>query len=501
MRRVSRPSLVLLVVGLLLYTGVLLWLLGGALDGFDQRPWQRFDLLLTDAGDQELVVRRLEAAGYDPLWEANADVLIEDFSGGAWIEPAELERRLDASDPRRDPFLEAVPALFRLPGEPRMRAIYLPRRGALLESWLELRQLLVGIPFQLAGWQPVLPLATAAALLISVLPLLIRVRRRRIPGLLAAVLLAAHVFAAGPAALVPAFLLALGFWYWLMHSYALERELMVHRSVSALERGHVAAFVLLVAGGAVFVALASDLLQTSLVILALGGLLTAVVAAHLRRVHRSEHRLFTPRSILRSPTRFPGLVPALVLMLLAGAGLPLLETGFAGQTDYEIPVPARWRAAASPAALLRTLDADEARETPLSTAGFVAHRWFHSTLLYGGEYRLPTAGEAVTLQRLRREEGRLSAFQEEVLRYDRSWLSAVYRDSARGAYRLFTEEPGAFSLGYRQRVVSGLDRRRHLNRLALLALPLAPLMLGMRLPYRGVLGTVGAPSRSQRHES
>lgn len=501
MTRVSRLSVALLLLGPLLYAGVLGWLLRGALDGFDRRPWERFDVVLTDERDQELVARRLSGAGLEPLWEANALVRIEDFSGGVWIEPAAIEQRLDPADPRRDPFLEAVPGLFRLPDRPEMRAIYVPRRGSLLESWLELRRLLTGVPFQLAGWQPILPLVTAGAFLLALLPLFVRVRRRRLAGLLGAVLLAAYVFTAGPASLVPSFLLALGFWYWLMHSRALERELLVHRRVSDVERGHVAAFVLLVAGTALFFGLASNRLRAALVILALGGLLVSVVTLHLRRIRRSEHRLFTPRSILRAPPRFPGLVPALVLMGLAAAGLPLLETGFMGQQGYALPVPVEREEARTAGAVLRALEPEDALAAPLSTAGFVAHRWFHAALIYGGIYEVPAAGEAISLQRLRRQDGRLESFQEEVIRFDRSWLEAMYRDSGQGVYRLFVEEPGAFAVGYRAVGAAGIDRHLHLQRLALLAVPLGPLMLGMRLPYRGVLGTVGAPSRSHRHES
>jgi hypothetical protein len=481
------------------------------------RPlWQNFDLLLVAPGvDEAEAVERLSAAGKDVLHLRNAMVEIEDFNGGDRLYLTEVEDRFDPADPRRDPFVDALPGLFRAErGDGEMAVLYLSRGEREFQRWLALRRLLADIPFELPGRTPIVPLAGAVAVALSILPVLLLQRRRRWMIVVTAGVVALHAAVSGAEAVIPAAILGIAWSFWHDHSYELEREILVHPGSFRLDREQVPAAVFLglaILGG--FVAAVyrapeapGGVLSFLLTVIALTALSAAGVIFHARRVERSEHPLFAPRPILRSRVEFPGIGGALVLLVVFSIGMVLIGNGTGRPLGgVTVPVPEHTALGqiagsgeSSGPALVEGIRSMNPAVDPLSTAGYLAHRWYQDSLAFGGTFEVPEANAAVELQRLRRGEAGLEAYRDVVRRFDGEWIGQRFRPSQAAAYRLFVEEEGAFRVVREPVALHAVDIRHYLFTMVLLLLPFVALSLGMRLPYRGLLGTVGAASRSQR---
>ncbi|HKK49196.1 MAG TPA: hypothetical protein VJ932_08870, partial [Alkalispirochaeta sp.] len=245
---------------------------------------------------------------------------------------------------------------------------------------------------------------------------------------------------------------------------------------------------------------------------ALAGVWAVAASTHRRSVLRSEHRLFAPRRILRGRVAFPGLLPGLSVLVAGSAVLIVLSIGRGSPSSGAIaPVPEHLAVGQPSSVSLGTPTATEDVErmvagmrtlspvnAPLSTAGYVAHRWYQETLLYGGRYEVPEVNHVIELQQLRRESGGLEAYRSEVERFDEEWILQQFSTAPGSAYRLFYRERGAFQVTFQPVQFTALDVTRYGRRAMLLLIPFITLALSIRLPYRGVLGTVGAASRSER---
>ncbi|MFO8042505.1 MAG: hypothetical protein R6U25_04815 [Alkalispirochaeta sp.] len=507
-----------IILSTLLVIAGLLLLIAPGVSTFGEeelRPWQTFDaVVIPDIGDEDRAVQRLQAAGETVLYAGNASVLIEDFDGGAEVLIANLSQRLDPDDPRLDPFSTALITLFRGgPATDPVAIIYLDRSGSMVSRWMELERYLAGIDFYLLGWQPVLPVAAGAVVFLSLLPVLFALRRRR--GSAVAVLLVTTIYTvrAGPDSVIPAVLAGLAWAYWNAQSYELEREWLNYGRIGRLEREHAPALILLLAAGAALVATAPTLASGGGVMAALVGIWSVEVATHRWRVRRSEHPLFAPRRILRARVTFPGLLPA--LSIGAAGSVALLTLGMilggpVGELSAPVPEhlavgqPAGERAAHHVEAnedlerIVEGMRALSPVDEPLSTAGYVAHRWYQETLIYGGRYEVPSLDQALELQRLRRGPTGLEAYQSEVGRFNQEWISQQFSTPPGSAYRLFIEERGAFRIRFQPLRFAVVDVLTYGRRAGLLLIPFIALVVGIRLPYRGLLGTVGTVSRSER---
>ena len=477
---------------------------------FGARPWQRVDMILIPSiADEETAASRLIAAGDEILYFGNATVSVEDFAGGAVVPLPELTGRFDEADPRLDPFLRALPGLFHPPGGEQPSAVlYRTRSGSPVETWLHVRRVLDGVPFRIAGWQPVIPLASGLAVLVALIPVLVTARRRRLPIAVTHLLAAVYGVVGGPEALVPAVLLGTAFSYWHVHSADIEREYLVHRRRGVrIEREQVPALVFLVLAAIGAVALPAERRAAVLIVVAMVLVWAWVVLIHALRIDRSEHPLFAPRPILRTRVTFPGLIPALIVVASASVAFVLAGTGTVPAGTPTVPVPEHLAVGQQPtrdpgeaSALVEGLRSVSATAEPLSTAGYLAHRWYQDTLLYGGTFRVPSLGDRITIQRLRREGAGLSAYREPVREFGPQWVAEQFREPQGTAYTLFTQEEGAFRVVRTPLQLTVVSPTGTMRRLAMLILPLLALASGMRLPYRGLLGTVGAASRSERHE-
>ncbi|MFW5694135.1 MAG: hypothetical protein ACOCYB_03130 [Alkalispirochaeta sp.] len=481
------------------------------------RPWQDFDaVVLPNSDDEAHAVQRLTDAGEDVLYNGNASVLIEDFHGGTEVMIAELSRRLDPDDPRVDPFTASLSAMFRMETPTGSAAVlYLQRRGSILNRWTELNRSLDEVEFYLLGWQPLLPIASGVVVLLSLIPATVALHRRRGNAVAVQLIVAAYTTVGGPHTVIPAAVSGLAWVYWNARSYDLEREWLVHGPGVRWEREHAVALLFLLSATAALVATAPSTRAALGVAAALVGVWAMAVTGHRRSVLRSEHRLFAPRRILRGRVSLPGLLPALSLLVAGSAGLIALSAGLgAPSRELTAPVPehlAVGQPVGGPAPGLPPAMDDLERiiagmralspvDTPLSTAGYVAHRWYQETLMYGGQYQVPEMGHTIELQRLRREADELQAYRTEMERFDEEWISQQFSTPPGSAYRLFLQERGAFQVRFQPLRFAMIDLVVYGRRALLLLIPFVTLGLSIRLPYRGVLGTVGAASRSERQE-
>lgn len=479
------------------------------------RPWQTFDaVVIPDLEDEELAVQRLRNAGETVLYAGNASLLIEDFDGGAEVPIANLSQRLDPDDPRLDPFSSALITLFRGggAGDP-VAIIYLDRSGSLVSRWMELERHLAGVDFYLLGWQPVLPVAAGTVVFLSLLPVVFALRRRRSSAVAILLVVTIYTVRAGPNSVIPAILAGLAWAYWNAQSYELEREWLNYGRIVRLEQEHVPALILLVAACTAMVATAPTPSSGGGVMAALVGIWSVGVAAHRWRVRRSEHPLFAPRRILRARVTFPGLLPALSIGVAGSAALLTIGTILGGPVgELSAPVPehlAVGQPSGERAEHHEEADEDLERivegmralspvDEPLSTAGYLAHRWYQETLIYGGRYEVPGLNQVLELQRLRRGPTGLEAYQSEVGRFNQEWISRQFSTPPGSAYRLFIEERGAFRIRFQPLRFAVVDMLTYGRRVGLLLIPFIALAVGIRLPYRGLLGTVGTVSRSER---
>jgi|GEM_PF-3028389 len=488
---------------------------------FGHRPWRAYDLILLDnSADLEEVRARLLAAGEDPIDRSVASVRIENFLGGEWVPLAALNDRFDPADPRLDPFVRAARGLFDGAGG---ELVYLPRRGSIVTRRRELRSILRGVSFRVVGWNP-LPAMLSGVGAIMVMLFSLRTRfARRWPIVLGLVAVAAHAAAGGPAGLVRAALVGYAWAIFLDRLALREREYLVYRNPPAWDAAD--RFVLVYLGISVFLAaltlIGEDLSLRRAATLSLLATVAALAAVtwlwhlvHRDRIRSSEHRLFAPRPILERAfgdrdhgSPLVGRAPWAVAALLLALALVFVISDRGGSAgDLLVPVPDHYAAEPDPTAestSYRTL-AEAARsivpETDaLSTAGYLAHRWYQDGLLYGAGFRIPGYGEKLQLRRLEEQDGGLRTVLEPVATFDEAWIAHRMGPDATGIYRIITEEGGVFVVRPEVVRVPSLPPRRTVELLAAILISLVPLGFGLR--SRGVIGTVKSVSMKEQQSA
>ncbi|MCG8480822.1 MAG: hypothetical protein MI724_17140 [Spirochaetales bacterium] len=481
------------------------------------RPWHDFDVMLVPAGEgyPTVAAERLRAASFDVVTLSEAAVLIEDFNGGDTVQLSEIEERFDPVDPRLDPFVRSAAALFHTAdGDDEYEILYIPRDRSILLQYVGLRRLLTGVPFRLVGWQPIIPAISALAVLIALVPAWSAVRRRRVMTALIVVLAVLYAFANGVGGTVRAVLLGLSVIYAQARSFDLERELLVHRRWPGLDpHSRAMVWLLCVALAAAAVSLViGDAPERTAAVLSFLMFLTGLVAVWAAavvvqsvRVRTSEHPLFAPRSILPDRATFPGAVWALGMTVASLGAIAFVADGQRPLDDLVVPVPAHHalaqqvpREGEDVDRLLEVLNTAGALEEPLSTAGFLAHRWFQQSMLFGGAFEVPSIGDSVTLMRFRRDAGTLAAWHESVMVFDRQWVLSQFAAGSTGVYRLFVEEHGAFDIVWESVTIPSVTPGYVMRLLLLLVVAHLPVFVSMRLPYRSLLDTVVPTSRSER---
>ncbi len=517
MRRYIPGPIALTLLSVVVIPSVALLMVLTAPLEFGERPWNDFDVMLVPTRENypAVAAARLREASYDVVTLSDAAVLIEDFNGGETVRLDEIEERFDPVDPRLDPFVRSAAALFRTAdGGDEYAILYLPRDRSILLQYAFIRHLLAGVPFRLVGWQPILPALSALAALIALGPAWGAVRRRRVMTGLVVVLAVLYAFANGVGGTVRAVLLGLSVIYAQARTFDLERELLVHRRWPGRDP-HSRTIVWLV-GVALAVAVVSLVIEETAgrtpavfsFLLFLGCLILVWAAAVMFqnvRVRRSEHPLFAPRSILPDRATFPGAVWAFGMTVVSLAAIAVVSDGQRPLDDLIVPVPAHHalaqqvpRQGEDVDRLLEVISSSSAVEEPLSTSGFLAHRWFQQSMLFGGTFEVPSIGQGVTLMRFRRDQGTLSSWHESMVVFDRQWVLSQFAEGHTGVYRLFVEERGAFDIVWESMTIPSVTPGYVVRLILLLVIAHLPVFVSMRLPYRGLLDTVVPASRSER---
>lgn len=475
-------------------------------------PWEQFHVIAFPAESPvPEAARILYSLGEQPLDRYTATVEVENFSGRLDVPVAALPSHFEPDDPRYDPFLRALPDLFvGRAGDETVNLIYLPRgEKSLGRRYLELSRALRDYPFRLAGWDPLPALASALTALVVMAGAVAATRRRRRPVLAAIVPLMVYAFAGGPMALVRGTTVVFIWALWQDRGVPAEREWLAYGILPFRSREYrYYSFILLVVFLASFFTFLADppeRLAPALfafilflgVIFSLSALAAVLV---LRRLATMEHRLFIPRPILpdrRFATPPRALMISSALLLLAA---PVLVVRLIPPDDLVLPVPHRILESETVAA--RVLE--EARlalseDSPLSTAGYLAHRRYQESLLFGGSFSVPAMDEVVALVRFARAEGRIRDFYEPMITFDGDWVYRQLSPEPWSAYHLVVQE-GAFLVFTTRTLTRNVPPP---GRLLYLFFPIivgfGPLMHGLRLPYRSRIGTVGfAPRRASQ---
>jgi hypothetical protein len=490
------------------------------------RPWRAYDLVvLRNAEDLHRARERLVNGGETPIDRVSATVTVEDFLGGETIPVATLAERFDPADPRYDPFLRSVGALFTASrAGQRVELLYLPRTGSMVDRYRTLRQTLSGIPYTYVGIN-ILPALVAAVGALAAMAFVLRTRY--VPWwtvALAIPAIVAYAFTNGAAGLVRAVLVGSVWTVFVDRRADRDREFFVYGRRAPLDtadRFSIAILALSVIAAALTIP-ATDAHQRVASIasfVAFLGALSAITLAwyliHRSRIRRSEHRLFVPQPILGGAFRsgrerrapLIGAIPFAYGTLLVALAAVFLVGGRASG-DVFVPVPAH--IAMEPdtesgttdvAALIEATRAIVPTSDAVSTAGLIAHRWYHTGLIYGATYRVPSYQESIELTRYVETENGIRSMPTVVATFDDRWV-ADHIDGAPGSvYRMLLEEGGVFVVRPDAISVPSLGTRLTVRLLVAILVCLVPVTVGPRFAVRGALDTVTTFSKRERQSA
>lgn len=487
---------------------------------FGASPWQNFDLLAVDQ-DQSVpeLSQALTAAGRSPVDRYTATVQVENFTGKIEIPVATLHDHFDPDDPRFDPFLQALPGLFYgRSGEQTFSIVYLPGDGTSLgRRYLELSRILGDFQFHLVGWDPIPAGVSGVAAVLVVLLALSGTRYRWWTVVAGGVLTVVYATAGGSASLIRGAMVLTVWALWQDRAVPAEREWLSYGTVPIRDRDYRFFLVTLVV--VVLAAFFTFRLETTesvrpavaAYLLYLAGIAAVSSLAFLLlsfRYSRMEHRPFFPRAILTVDTgRVPRSGPAFVCLVLVVSQLSiavLQDAGkqFAGVGETIVPVPELF----PERGLVAGTILEEARllapeHHPLSTAGYLAHRRFQESLIFGGTFAVPDLDEVVALVRFSRDQGRIRDFQEPVITFDAEWVARQLSPESRSAYQLITREGATLIITKRALPGQSASPGQSILLILVALVGFSPLMYGWRLPCRSQIDTVGLASRSASQEA
>lgn len=416
-----------LLAGLLVTAGAFsLWYHAGS--GGIPRFWKGFYLLVLPAEtSSDVAVRALEKFGVSGIvYSGNAEAGYMAIPDIALLTPDTLDRHLIPGDPRRDPFLSGLPALFSADG---MSILYLPATRSLGEY----RQLVALTPeldgAGLPDHRPWEGMAGIVSFVLFAAAGLILDSRRRIARFAAVIpWFFAVVYTGG--GLAPAAALA-----WLMPISRLWGNQTAEPGWRRWTiRGSTA-----VAWAAVFTAAVvarhpgtSPWWPVAVVALA------AVVSEALRRGFQKtrggflsrrdkrDHLLFNPVPlvILTPPSagrRPRGSAANLSWLFLI---FPLFVGTMGIRYRLEVPLPAAGDPLGSFGSLpvYRELFEGHGPSSLPDISGMMASRVGQDSFLYGGTYRIPDPGEVVSLSAYRRNGNRIDPGSRDIIVYNDDWL-------------------------------------------------------------------------------
>lgn len=402
------------------------------------------------------------------------------FDGFASVPVAALAERLDAGDPRFDPYLRGLGEFFRTTENGRSREVIYVRSE---RSAVWLLALLARLPEARGLRLRVLELGPAALLrlcLLCVFAALLVVGQEGWQLRLltaAAVLPWVPVVTLGSALLLPAALALLPLWPALLgaavpffeerlYAGAARRRRRPAAPVSRRAPGSARGPALrlggcLLAAAAVFIVLhrAGQPLGTLSLAAASGVLLVPLTYALLTlQMLRAEHVPFVPVPVALTPRRRaggggrnPGLAPAALAVILLC--LPLLYVSQRLQPGG-VPAPS---AAAGPSGLswaaLQALDRDRRVGALPDLAAYLSHRAYQEGLAFGRPYAFPSPGERLVIPSFARTPDGEEVIRADrvALRYADTWLERTLAGAAESSVARLLVEQGQATRVERER--------------------------------------------------
>lgn len=429
--------LVSLITIALLATAAILLLFPSSTDA--DATWEGFyTLVLQRTDDTAPVETALTEAGFaEVLSRRTVMVSISDFNGLERLPLAALDDRLAPMDPRRDPFLQKAPRLFEAGRAGEWEVIYLRSAESTAAVRSRVRTALSGLD-AVDGWElaeshsprRLLYLIGFAALMPAAVLLS---GRPRWPAAVGALPWAASAVSGGSGTFVAA---ALIYFAWLMTADTGRRYLdhrLQYGESSAARRELRYSLLVLAATWALVLGFnpAATLRGLAPVLLASVGAAAfsaAIVVGAVFRRRRQDHRLFVPVSIRPAPptvsaaSRFGPTAAAVAVLVVT---VPYIAAFLPQSRVPATPRPTPLAGHESiDFAALHVLERGGGAG-PVTIADYIAHRAYQEGFVYGAEYGLPDEDEALTLTRVREEDGRTVQVRDVVLRYDEAWLKAA----------------------------------------------------------------------------
>jgi hypothetical protein len=409
--------------------------------------WRGYRVLLVD-GEAEIdpVLDSLETAGIAHVSPRNTRVHINVFSGKEVVPLSAVASRLEADDPRFDPYVQSIDGYFsaNYKGK-KWHALYLmtEKPGLLLVD--DVRDTLnpLGIEFVLPERRAVWLLAAPFGLY-GLLFLIVRNRKRAWNLAFAVLPLSIVSLRASGLGLAAAFFLLPGFSYLfenltdMVIGYIYNRKVIFDRR--RLLKG--AAFFF---SGLIFALLLSVFHVdpggfrglTLMTAATLAVWAAAVFGFRVMLTTSGGHRIFLGIPLLQG-TSFakrgaagPGMSPFAALLLTLVVLSPALV--LLSRVDFSLHI-------ASPAGIPRekviTSDSlavmagkGSADKLP-NLSDYVTHRAFQDSLLYGRDWIFPEVNGSVSIARYRAAEGIVVAERSRVLSFDGPWFEEVISDAA-----------------------------------------------------------------------
>ena len=413
-----------------------------------------FTIVAGDNVADSVVTRALEKAGLSGVISAsNATVSFTDFSGIKKVTIADIPERFDPVDPRLDPYMKRVSALFTtVVNGQAMQILYvpvsgvgthLPGLGVLRVNSVAHRALdPLHITWYLLEWNGLRRVLFIVSFLVFCALLLIRTRHFRVSVLLGALPWVSGAFAGGYGSFAASCLLVFAWAYLLEEGVpAIERSSVKLHSVSdesmlrqtdrfySRELGARFAFFLV----AVVVAAVLDYDGVSRMVARVlpGVLATAALAGLVARYVQwtrssREHESFIPLRILpHSMTRtlrgsYSRLVPSLLFVLVFPPLVMLILPGDA-QVYVPRPVPVAGITSLSWNDLGRLWERHAPSTLP-DLSDYITHRAYQDAYLFNRPYEFPHPGQIVTIPEFTLGGLNMSEHPKVMMTFTDSWF-------------------------------------------------------------------------------
>ncbi len=443
-----------------------------------------YTLVVPDRYGEKPLLDRLGAAGFaEVVTEGRTTVRVTAFSHLEEVYLSGLEERLEAEDPRYDPYMRRLPGFFRAEGiHEGYRLFYLPAEHGVVRTALRLRRALGD---EVEGWfladfAGVHRWVAVSGLVVFSVLLTVLAKGRRLGT--AAICIPWILGSLSIGGVWPAYAASVSIGGFLLLASLREPKSLIS-----------------VVGIGVVLLPSILLLQISAIpprsgMAALGATLSVVILSwSLSRRTRlgKDHRLFAPLRILppfpeEEATRLRRLLPLLPGLLLLGGALALLPLG----RDIRVPAPAPLSGSGTLMELWRVSRGDELP----NLSDFLAHVAYQEGFSYGAEFAFPTAAAPLTLVEIREEEGRLVEGTLIAADYGAEWVQETLDSVPTGSIeRLLLQQ--ATSTGVVNAPLSGLySRSSHLITYGVVLLvAYAPILIGVL-----ILRLRGARARGSR---